>query len=229
MSLSVENLSAEDRALVLRALKAPRGRYLAVRAQQLSGVPARTLHDWATSDVLVPDWFKATPRGWSYRDIVFARLVAWLRSKHMDRAAAAHRVRQLRVLLKDEEIRPEVMSDGSIFLIGGEGVDRFSGQQAFDGLVELLDVFKLTAPIEGVTQSELWGPSLIRPSEHTFISPWVLAGDPCVRGSRVPTATLYALRTERGLDVDAIHRLYDALPAESIRDALALETRLRAA
>lgn len=229
MAVSVDNLSAEDRALVLRALKAPRGRYLAARAQQLSGVPARTLHDWATSDVLVPDWFKATPRGWSYRDIVFARLVAWLRSKHMDRATAAHRVRQLRALLMDEEIRPEIMSDGSIFLIGGEDVDRFSGQQAFDGLIELLDVFRLAAPIEGVTQSELWGPSLVRPSEHTFISPWVLAGDPCVRGSRVPTATLYALRTERGLDVDAIHQLYEALPSESIRDALDLEARLRAA
>ncbi len=36
--------------------------------------------------------------------------------------------------------RPEVHSDGTIVLIGGEHADRFTGQQAFDGLVEVLDV-----------------------------------------------------------------------------------------
>lgn len=72
--------TADNRALVLRALRYPRGRYSAERAHQLSAVPARTLHDWATAGVLVPDWFAARPRGWSYRDIVYARLMAWLRS-----------------------------------------------------------------------------------------------------------------------------------------------------
>ena len=58
-------LSSADRALVLRALKYPRGRYSAERASQLSSIPARTLHDWATSGSLVPDWVGARPRGWS--------------------------------------------------------------------------------------------------------------------------------------------------------------------
>lgn len=224
-----EVLSSDERALVLRALRYPRGRYNAERAHQLSAVPARTLHDWATADVLLPDWFAATPRGWSYRDVVYARLLVWLRSKHMDRTAASQRVRHVRHLLSTSSIDPRVHSDGNIFLIGDEATDRFTGQQAFDGLVEVLDVFELTEPIEGVSQGELWGPSLVRPSEHTFISPWVLAGEPCVEGSRVPSATLYALKSERGLDVGGIHRLYDSLSVEAIEDALALETRLQAA
>lgn len=214
---------------MLRALRYPRGRYDAERAHQLSAIPARTLHDWATSGVLVPDWFAAKPRGWSYRDIVYARLLAWLRSKHMDRAAAAARVGHLRELMTTAEINPSVRSDGTIFLIGNENADRFSGQQAFDGLVEILDVFSLTEPIEGVSRGELSGPSLIRPSQHTFISPWVLAGEPCVNGSRVPSSSLYALNVDRGLDAAAIHRLYQALPIEAITDAIDFETRLRAA
>ncbi len=224
-----ESLSADVRSLVLRALKYPRGRYDAERAQQLSAIPARTLHDWASAGVLVPDWIGARPRGWSYRDIVFARLLAWLRSKHMDRSEASERVRYVRELLERSDIDPSVHSDGTIFLIGNEGTDRFTGQQAFDGLVEVLDVFELTEPVEGISKGELWGPSLIRPSEHTYISPWVLAGEPCIEGSRVPSANLYALREDRGLDAAAISRLYERLSVEAIEDALEFETRLRAA
>ena len=229
MSEAREGLTAEARSLVLRALKYPRGRYDAERAHQLSAIPARTLHDWATADVLVPDWFGAKPRGWSYRDIVYARLLAWLRSKHMDRSQASERVRFVRELLEKSEVDPSVHSDGTIFLIGNEGTDRFTGQQAFDGLVAVLDVFELTEPVEGISKGELWGPSLVRPSTHTYISPWVLAGEPCVEGSRVPSATLYALRKDRGLEAPAIHDLYSGLSVEAIEDALAFETRLRAA
>lgn len=229
MSATRESLTAEDRALVLRALKYPRGRYDAERAHQLSAVPARTLHDWATAGVLVPDWLAARPRGWSYRDIVYARLLAWLRSKHMERSAAAERVLYLRKLLSTSDIDPSVHSDGTIFLVGEEATDRFTGQQAFDGVVAVLDVFELTEPVEGVSRGELWGPSLVRPSEHTYISPWVLAGEPCVEGSRVPSANLYALNVDRGLDAAAIHLLYQSLPVEAIEDALQFEARLRAA
>jgi uncharacterized protein (DUF433 family) len=226
---SAAPLTSADRALVLRALRYPRGRYSAERAHQLSGVPARTLHDWATAGVLVPDWFAARPRGWSYRDIIYARLMAWLRSKHMDRTTAAQRVLYMRDLFTSVDLDPKIHSDGTIFLIGDDDVDRFTGQQAFDALVEVLDVFELTEPIDGVSQGELWGPSLIRPSRHTFISPWVLGGEPCVEDSRVSTATLHALRDQRGLDAHAIHALYEFLPVEAIEDALDLEARLRAA
>jgi uncharacterized protein (DUF433 family) len=222
-------LSAADRALVLRALRYPRGRYSAERAHQLSAVPARTLHDWATAGVLVPDWFAAKPRGWSYRDIVYARLMAWLRSKHMERTDAAERVRYVRDVFTNIEIDPTVHSDGTIFLIGDDHVDRFTGQQVFDAIIDVLDVFELTDPVEGVSTGELWGPSLVHPSKHTYISPWVLGGEPCVEGSRVSSATLHALRVERGLDTDAIHALYDYIPVDKIEDALELEARLRAA
>jgi uncharacterized protein (DUF433 family) len=222
-------LTDEERTVIMRALKHPRGRYDAERAGQLSGIPARTLYDWATSGTLVPDWVNARPRGWSYRDVVFARLLGWLRSKHMDRATAADRVLAARSKLARSRINPSVRSDGTIFLFGDEKVDQFTGQQAFDGLAELLDVFELTEPVEGVSLRALRAPNLVHPSTFAFISPWVAGGEPCVVQSRVPTVTLYALRSDRGLQPDAIQRLYPHLSLEAIEDALELEDGLRAA
>jgi uncharacterized protein (DUF433 family) len=116
-----------------------------------------------------------------------------------------------------------------VLLVGDEALDRFSGQQAFAGVTGLLDAFSLTEPVEGVSRSGLWGPSLVRPSAHTRISPFTLGGEPCVAGSRVPTALLRALHVDRGLDAAAIGALYPFLSAAGIADALALEERLRAA
>jgi uncharacterized protein (DUF433 family) len=226
---SAAALTAEDRILVLRALHMPRGRYSSTRASQLSAVPRRTLDDWAASGALVPDWSHASPRGWSYRDVVYSRLLAWLRSKGMDRSKASSRVATVKQLLASTDVNPAVHSDGRIVLIGEERSDRFTGQQAFDGVVELLDVFHLAEPIEGVSNAELWGPSLVHPSEHTFISPWVLRGEPCVKDSRIPTAALFALNIERGLDSGAVAALYPGLSREAVEDALRLERRLRQA
>jgi uncharacterized protein (DUF433 family) len=62
---------------------------------------------------------------------------------------------------------------------------------------------------------------------HTSISPWVLAGDPCVRGTRIPTAAIRALREDRGLTFANIVELYPGLSTEAAEDADLLERRLR--
>jgi hypothetical protein len=61
-------------------------------------------------------------------------------------------VSRVRRLLADDEVDPEVRSDGSIFLLGDEEFDRFTGQQAFDEMAPLLDIFILTEPIEGISR-----------------------------------------------------------------------------
>jgi len=151
----------------------------------------------------------------------------------MNRDAAAHRVDVLRDSLAAANIDPivvadpSVRSDGTVFLIGRERSDRFTGQQVFDALIPLLDVFELVEPIEGVSKGSLWGPSLIRPSDYTYISPNVVAGEPCIVNSRVPTGTIHALHAERGLSVDGIGEFYPQLEERGIKDAIALEGRLR--
>ncbi|MFP5317890.1 MAG: DUF433 domain-containing protein [Acidimicrobiia bacterium] len=223
-------MSEAEQQLVLFAFRHPRGRYTTERAGQLSGVPARTLYDWAEAGVLEPDFGNARPKAWSYRDLSFARLLAWLRQQGHDRPDAAARVSALRAVMADaaQEVT-EVRSNGSVVLLGEETVDRLTGQQILGGMARFLEVFDLLEPIAELGRKRLWGPDLLTPSHLTVISPWVMGGQPVVRSTRIPTASLHALRKERGLDTARILALYPELDAERIDDAIELEDRLRRA
>lgn len=223
-------LTDEERWQIRQALRFPRGRYSYDRASQLSGIPQRTLHDWARAGVVVPDFDNSRPKYWSYRDLVFLRLVGWLRTMHMPRDAASRRVHRVRQLLEQsDEHFADVHSDGRVLLLGDDQFDRMSGQQLFAGMLPYLNTFDLLAPVD-VTElgrRRLWGPNLVRPSLRTAISPWVMNGEPCVRNTRVPTSSLFGLARTRGLDVSAIARLYPAVESDAVLDAIRLEQRLR--
>lgn len=222
----------DERRQLRDALRRPRGRYRTERAAQLSGIPARTLYHWAQHGVLSPD-FPGRPVEWSYRDLVYARLLAWLRTRSMPRDEAAARVGQIRAFMEGYEDTPtELRSDGVGLTFGDEPVDRLTGQAILDNMAGYAASFDLLVPIdlsELRRGRRLWGPNLAHPSTRTAISPAVMAGDPCVRGTRIPTATLYALTTERELTVQDITRLYPGLDPADVEDAIALEHRLRAA
>lgn len=221
------SIGVEDRHAVVQALRRPRGFYDANRASQLSGVPQSTISQWARSEMLVPDWNALRPRGWSYRDLLYLRLLAWLRRKGMEVSGASQRVRLIRDVLASGRIDPTVRSDGQHAFLSGESLDRFSGQKAFDGMTRFLSIFDIAQPVHKVSRAAMWGPGLIYPSTHTHISPWVLSGEPCVAGSRIPTSALFALRRERHLPTDKIHLLYPQVRAQAIEDAIKLEEQLR--
>jgi len=217
----------EDRFVVYQALRRPRGFYDANRASQLSGVPLGTINHWARSELLTPDWNALTPRGWSYRDLLYLRLFALLRKQGMETSGTSERVRLIRDVLASETIDPTVRSDGQHAFLSGETIDRFSGQQAFDGVTALLSIFEIAQPIDKVSKSAMWGPGLVCPSAHTHISPWVLSGEPCVAFSRIPTSALFVLRQERRLPAERIRLLYPQIRVEAIQDAINLEKKLR--
>ena len=123
-------------------------------------------------------------------------------------------------------------ADSKTLLVDDEVSSRFSGVNMlpFENLLDLLSTFDLLEPIEELRrrgQVRVWAPDLVTPSEHTFISPWVLAGDPCVQQTRIPTSAIYALHSERGLGTNEIAALYPGLTAEATADAYRLERRLR--
>lgn len=219
----------ERRALLLHALRAPRGRYVADRASQLSGVPRSTIYDWARERVLIPDFKNASPTLWSYRDLVFLRLLARMRQNGIDRPSAADAVKKLRTMLaKPNSDVTTVKIAGGLFL-GSDRTDIISGQQAFEEALKLTQSFDLLEPIEGVTIRPTWGPDLVEPSDHTYISPHVMGGDPCVDESRVPSATIFALVEDRGLRATNIIKLYPQLSEDGVEDAFTLERRMRRA
>lgn len=177
--------------------------------------------------MLTPDWNALIPRGWSYRDLLYLRLVAWLRKRGMEASGVSERVRLIRGVLAKEPIDPTVRADGQHAFLSDESFDRFSGQQAFEGMTLFLSIFDIAQPITKVSRAAMWGPGLVYPSTHTHISPWVLSGEPCLTRSRIPTSALFALRHERHLPAEKICVLYPHIRVEAIQDAIGLEEKLR--
>lgn len=221
--------AVSDRARLRSTLRIPRGRYPAARAAQLSGVPQRTVYHWASTGLLVPDWVEHRPKQWSYRDLVYLRLVAWLRARDMPVDAVRQRVIAVRErIAADDDTVLRVRSDGHALLVGEEAVDRVSGEAPLPGLAPL-DEFHLTVPaqVEELPRRSLWGPDLRTPSTRTTITPSVMGGDVCVRDTRMPTSSLYALHQVRRLPPEAIVALYPSLDVADVEDAVMLEDRLR--
>jgi uncharacterized protein (DUF433 family) len=125
-----------------------------------------------------------------------------------------------------------VRGDMRVVLLGDEQVDDLSGQQLLEGVLEHLSTFDLLVPVDIEElrvghRGRLWGPNLVHPSEATRISPWVMSGEPCIDGSRLPTSTVYALSNRRGLSPGSIARLYPGVTVDQVTDAVRLESRLR--
>lgn len=225
-------IDAASERVVRHALRHPRGRYPAGRASQLSGVPRSTLVDWRREGNYVPDFDGASPVAWSYRDLVYLRLLAWLRQLGMPRQRASERVGAVRRLVAGgAEIR-SIRTDGRTLALDDDGAVQPGDRNLspFDEFLDLLRPFDLLDPIDELRRRgshRVWGPDLVTPSEHTFIAPWVLAGEPCVERTRIPTAAVYALHEERGLSARDIVKLYPGLTVTGADDAYVLERRLR--
>jgi uncharacterized protein (DUF433 family) len=213
------------------ALRHPRGRYNVARTSQLSGIPVSTLYEWQRHDAYIPDYRDSSPIGWSYRDLVFLRLLAFLRQGGMERSVACNQVESLKESVTDGFLAQVLYASKYTLVFDDERTDRLSGQSIlpFDDISGLFKTFSLTDPISelSIRRRTLWAPDLQAPSTFTRISPFVLAGEPCIAKSRIPTSSIHALRSERGLDSAEIIALYPGLSVESVIDAFKLEQRLR--
>jgi len=230
----VPTLSDTDRQTIAYALRHPRGRYAAERAAQLSGVPKSTIYYWRRNGILISDFPNADPALWSYRDLVLLRLLAWLRQGGMQRPLAAEKTVSIRdQLTAGHEVR-RIHATKTDIVMSGEADDDFVDDREnllpSSDFYDLLSTFDLYEPIDelrSASRGRVWAPDLVTPSEHSMISPWVLAGDPCVERSRIPTSAIYALRTERELPAEAIVELYPGLSVSAVEDVTRLERRLR--
>jgi uncharacterized protein (DUF433 family) len=215
------------------AFRFPVGHYPAERASQLSGIPISTVYDWRSSGSYAPDFETDSPIGWSFRDLVFLRLLAFLRVAGLPRPEASEHVALVKRSLADGQDVRFLHAGGLAVLVNDETTSRFSGiaPLPFKNVSQLMRTFDLEEPIAELASSStgarLWLPDLVKPSVHTAISPWVLAGEPCVKRTRIPTAAIHALREDRGLSTEAIVKLYPGLDRRSADDAADLERRLR--
>lgn len=229
MTTDLDELS---RKAVMYALRHARGRYDNGRTSQLSGIPSSTLYEWRRNHIYRPDFDSETPAGWSYRDLVYLRLLAWLRQLGMERGTAAEQVQAIKAEVATGRDIHYLFANRVTLVADRERISRVTGENLlpFDDLAGLFRTFDLLEPVKelgGADRGRLWAPDLVNPSSFTFISPWVMAGDPCVTRTRIPTASIYALREDRGLANGEIVKLYPGLTTDAADDAYVLERRLR--
>ncbi len=223
-------LTDEESGVIWGSLARPIGRYDSERASQLSGIPRRTVNYWSQHELLVPD--DQADRRWSYRDLVFLRVFAWLRTKRMSPEEAARRVRALKRAHYTESTRiTRVRSQGKELLLGDESIDRISGEMVFTEVAGFFSELSLEA-VTGAADlhgGRYEGPDLLRPRPRITIRPAVLSGEPCIRGTRIATNALYTLSKERGLVPAQIVRLYPGTTQSDVAQAIELEASLRPA
>lgn len=202
------------------------GAYEASRAAALSGIPLRTVYDWARKDVVVPSVSATREKLWSYGDLLTLRLVRWLRSeKSSARRTAMAEVRAALDAFGDElweeaprgHDRPTIKVDASGHVIHTGRREDVSGQRVMGEVLDLFAPFQL-AP-------DASGPDLRRPDRHLRIAPGRCAGEPHLLGTRLTTRTVAAL-ANRGYDVDRISRLYPDEDVEALSAAVRFEHRL---
>lgn len=210
------------------------GCYEATRAAALSGVPTRTVYDWAKKEIVVPSISREKEMLWSYADLMGLRIVHWLRHPKGDaidqrpatamtrvRAALAElQARSLDLWDDSREATPLVVDRaGRIHIVQGGAVSELGGQLLAGDLLDLL------GPFDGGDDGA--GPDLRRPRPHLRIVPGKCAGEPHLQGTRLTTSTIAAL-SERGFGIDDIGRLYPDEPLDSLSEAIDLERSLGA-
>ncbi len=223
-----------QRRQLIYALSRPLGRYTVERATQLSGVPKSTIYKWRQTKVLGSDFPVDSPATWSYRDLVLLRLLAWLRQRGMRLSMAAEKILNVRThLSKGIDIQRIHATRFDVVITGNAATDVHDDRENLlpsADFYDLLATFNLHEPVDELRsrkKGSLWAPDLVEPSTHSTITPWVLAGDPCVKNTRIPTAAIFALRTVRQLPTDTIAKLYPGLSDQMIEDVTRLEERLR--
>lgn len=206
-----------------------RGAYDAHRAAALSGVPVRTLHEWASNGLYSPS-IVPSPRTrlWSWGDLVALRAIDWLRrtkGEDMPHRTTIEQIRAALSQLDGEEIPRHRLADLVVVSDAGQPLFRFEDRplQTADAVRQtvMTDVLHVTAPYLGR------GPDLLRPGPHLRIVPGKLSGEPHLEGTRLRTATLYALVRD-GYPYDRILRMFPEATPALLGEAVHLEQKLAA-
>ena len=216
------------------------GCYEAPRAAALSGVPTRTVYDWAAKGIVVPSISPVQEKLWSYADLMALRIVAWLRRP---KAAGADddpeslpaspmpQVRSALAILDQlgmdlwsrdgGDSSPLVVDQrGSIHVRDGDHFVDLRGNESFPLGVWL----NLLGPFDVGGHR---GPDLLAPRPHLRIAPERVAGEPHVENTRLTTRTLAGMAA-RGFTVPEIAEMY-SVSATAVAEAVDLEADLSAA
>jgi uncharacterized protein (DUF433 family) len=207
------------------------GFYATSQVSRLTRIPISTLYEWRRRGIIRPslefvECGMVADEGYSYSDMTLIRIIKALRDKHLDFDSAAKAIRHLYERLGPPD---RGWANEKVYLVGNHiYVDRPDPWQITDAtemgqkVMEILfgDLFEELR--EGDEEASIIVPPQFR--KYVQVKPNIMGGEPVVRDTRIPTATLVALLANH--DINELKRLYKRIPAEKIEKAIEYERYL---
>lgn len=205
------------------------GFYSTRQVSRLAGVPLRTLYEWKRRKIIRPSLQLVqhdlvADEGYSYADLTLIRIIKALRDKQLDFDSAGIALRHLYERLGPPD---RGWANEHVYVVGNRiYVDRPDEWAVTDG-TELGQ--KVMEVLFGDLFDELRetdeGASIIVPPQfrkYVQVKPNVMGGEPTIRNTRIPTATVVAL-LETYKNVRRLAKFYPKVSEEQLTKAIEYE------
>ena len=216
---------------VTRPIIESQGFYSTSQVSRLARIPVSTIYEWRRRGIIRPslelvEGGLLADEGYSYSDLTLVRIIKALRDRRLDFDSAANALRHLYARLGPPD---RGWANEKVYVIGNRiYVDRPDEWQVTDAtelgqkVMEILfgDLFEELR--EGDEEASIIVPPQFR--KYVQVKPEVMSGEPVVRDTRIPTATLVALLANH--DIKELKKLYRRIPPEKIEKAIEYERYL---
>ncbi|MFC1987821.1 DUF433 domain-containing protein [Chloroflexota bacterium] len=207
------------------------GLYSTSQVSRLARIPISTLYEWRRRGIIRPslelvEGGLVADEGYSYSDLTLVRIIKALRDKHLDFDSAANTLSHMYQRLGPPD---RGWANEKVYVFGNRiYVDRPDKWQVTDAtelgqkVMEILfgDLFEELR--EGDEEASIIVPPQFR--KYVQVKPEVMGGEPVIRDTRIPTATIVALLVNH--DINELKKLYRRIPPEKIEKAIEYERYL---
>jgi uncharacterized protein (DUF433 family)/DNA-binding transcriptional MerR regulator len=207
------------------------GFYSTAQVSRLARIPISTIYEWRRRGIIRPsleliEGGLIADEGYSYSDLTLVRIIKALRDKHLDFDSAAVALRHLYERLGPPD---RGWANEKVYVIGNRiYVDRPDEWEITDAtemgqrVMEICfgDLFEELR--EGDEEASIIVPPQFR--KYVQVRPDIMGGEPVIRDTRIPTATVVALLANH--DINELKKLYRRIPLEKIEKAIEYEQYL---
>jgi uncharacterized protein (DUF433 family) len=220
-------LNANDTRPIIES----KGFYTSTQVSRLARIPISTLYEWRRRGIIRPsleyvEGGLVGDEGYTYSDLTLVRILKALRDKRLNFDDAAKAIRHMYARLGPPD---RGWANEKVYIVGSHiYIDRTDewkitdatalGQKVIETFFgDLFDELR-----EGDAEASIIVPPQFR--KYVLIKPEIMGGEPVVRGTRVPTATLVSLLANH--DIKELKKLYKHIPPETIDKAIEYERYL---
>jgi len=200
------------------------GYYSATQVARLARIPASTLYEWRRRGIIRPSLERDDgSEGYSYSDLTLVRIIKAMRDSHLDFSSAANALYHMYERLGPPD---RGWANEKVYVVGnriyvdkpdeweitdatglGQKVMEMCFGDLFDELREMDEEASIIVPLQF--------------RKYVQVKPEVMGGEPVIRDTRVPTATIIALFADYG--IEKLKKLYWRIPPDKIEKAIEYE------